>query len=122
MKILIVEDDHEILKLMHIVLSDTLHHEVLGVHDVTNARDSIDSFMPDIILLDLVMDGENPIDFVYYLRKQYPSIQVILVSASSKLKSVASNLSVPYLAKPFAIDDLNHIILTSRKSETMART
>lgn len=107
---------------MHIVLSDTLHHEVLGVHDVTNARDSIDSFMPDIILLDLVMDGENPIDFVYYLRKQYPSIQVILVSASSKLKSVASNLSVPYLAKPFAIDDLNHIILTSRKSETMART
>ena len=107
-RILVVDDDIDILTVVQLVL-ETNGFEVVAISNWQQIYTQIEAFKPDLILLDVSLgtqDGRN-------LCKQLKSdnntkhISVILFSANHNVeKSVAECLADSFISKPFDINDL----------------
>jgi CheY-like chemotaxis protein len=80
-KLLVVDDDPDILQLLKAVL-EAYHFAVELASNGREALERVRAAVPDGILLDLrmpVMDGFQALDI---LRREYPGILVIVITAS----------------------------------------
>lgn len=108
-KVLVVDDNEDILSIISIVL-DMEGFQVRCCDNGHAVSDVIQSFSPDIILLDIMlgdMDGREVCKFL----KSNPAtlhIPVIMISASHNLFNKHENdcLADDFIAKPFDIDNL----------------
>jgi two-component system response regulator AtoC len=84
---------------------------------VVEALDSADQLLdrlargdsPSVILLDILFPGTNGLDVLAHLRKDYPSIPVIILSGIGHTKSVVEAMRMgafDYLTKPFEEQEL----------------
>ena len=81
-KILIVDDDVETIKLLEAIVQMD-GHETSSIQESKNAIQAVESFMPDLVLLDIMMPEINGIS-VCKLIKSKPNIRhikVMMVSA-----------------------------------------
>jgi len=83
----IVDDDQLITKLLHDFLKDQEHFHILftalsGTEFLDKIQQS--DAIPDILLLDLNMKGMTGIELTKIIRKEYPSIRVIVISSHYK--------------------------------------
>lgn len=106
-KVLIIEDDPDILDMMDFILTDR-GYEVIG-SDCAEPLREIHKLKPDLILMDnRIKDGFGN-DFCRLLKSDpatahYP---VVLSSANPDLQLMAKNcLADGYLAKPFELEEL----------------
>lgn len=107
-RILVVDDDIDILTVVKLVLESN-EFEVAAISDWQQIFTQIETFHPDLILLDVSLgtqDGRN-------LCKQVKSngdtkhISIILFSANHNVeKSVQECLANTFISKPFDINDL----------------
>ncbi|MBC7286568.1 MAG: response regulator [Armatimonadetes bacterium] len=84
-KILVVDDDPDIVESIRLVL-ESAGYEVDSAGSVPEAFEKVNSFHPDLILLDIMMpDGTEGFHFVWKLRNQYPeevaNIPILVLSA-----------------------------------------
>ncbi len=106
-RILIVEDDLSIQEFMTMALEDE-GYQVTTAPNGAIALDLVDSFHPDLILVDMlmpVMDGRAFIEAC----SQRPNVHlhIIALSASRSLQGVMKMPGVDgFLAKPFNLDEL----------------
>jgi len=106
-RIFIVEDDRELAR----VLSDNLTFcgfEVVCVGDGDAALSGLNTFVPDLILLDVMLPGRNGFDICGLLR-QRGRTPVILLTAlndkTDKLRGLDMGAD-DYITKPFDFDEL----------------
>jgi two-component system alkaline phosphatase synthesis response regulator PhoP len=81
-KILIIDDDPETIELLETIVGQE-GHETSSVQESRNAIQAVESFMPDLVLLDIMMPEINGIA-VCKLIKSKPGIshiKVMIVSA-----------------------------------------
>jgi DNA-binding NtrC family response regulator len=79
-KILVVDDQDCIRNLV----TETLNpdgYETLAVGDVQSVRRVLASARPDLVLLDLYLDGPEGFDLLQEIKGQHPSLPVIIVTA-----------------------------------------
>ncbi len=101
-KILLVEDDEDILK----VVTDQLRLDGFEVKGVTNGKEAIDtfgSFCPDLVVLDLNLPDVDGLIVCQHLRK-ISSVPIIILSARDSLPDKIRGLEVgadDYVTKPF---------------------
>lgn len=103
--ILVVEDDPDIREFLH----DSLRCEgyrVLMADSAEEASKALQSAMPDMMLLDIMLPGEDGITFCRNLRssREYGQIPVIVVSARLENAKIVSALEIgadDYITKPF---------------------
>ena len=104
--ILIVDDDADIRDSLTLLLS--LEHYVVRLAE--NREEALKLLKlgePDVILLDWFMPGISVEEFVSVAREQYPSVQIILLSASLNTRQKARELKLRhYLTKPFEPADV----------------
>jgi len=121
-KILVVDDDKEILELM----KDTLElsgFSVITSRNADNAMAKIEAVQPSIAILDLNLSGINGFDLTRILKKdsKTKNIPIILISAKfTDTQSIVTGLSSgadDYIAKPFDID-----VLVARVKAILRRT
>jgi len=110
-KILVADDQDEILSLLNDSLSSS-GFEVKLCRESKDALHLIKSFKPDIILLDLLMPELGGFEICEILNNdpETRGIPIIIITGFGDLVDVkkAYNLgAVGYLVKPFALDDLN---------------
>lgn len=67
-KILIVEDDKDLINAYSMILKNA-KHEVRESYDGKEALNTLDSFQPDIILLDLLMPVMGGLEFLQNYKK-----------------------------------------------------
>ena len=108
-KILIVEDDAVIAQLLeHYV--QAMGHTICGVsHNSEKALDLIHSQQPDLVLLDINIEGsKDGIDIAEVLEKQgrIPYIFITAFSDQLTLKRVQKVSPLAYIVKPFKEVDL----------------
>lgn len=108
-KILVVDDDIDILTVVQLVL-DSNGFEVIAISNWQQIYTQVDTFKPDLILLDVSLgtqDGRN----ICKQLKSNPStkhISVILFSANHNVeKSVSECMADSFISKPF---DINYLI------------
>lgn len=84
-KILVVDDDPDIVESLRLVLQSA-GYDVDTALTTQEAFAKVDSYHPDLILLDIMMpDGTEGFHFVWKLRNQYPeqeaNIPILVLSA-----------------------------------------
>ena len=112
--ILIVDDDAKMRKLLGKFLQG---HGFLttAVHDTQEARDALDTFQFDLIILDIMLPNESGIEFAKKLRETPSTVAILMLSAMEDAKSRVLGLEAgadDYLAKPFEPQELTLRITT----------
>jgi CheY-like chemotaxis protein len=110
-KIMIVEDDSDILLALDIMLTNSGY----DVTAVPSGKTIVDgqAETPDLFILDKRMPDMDGLDLCRYLRSSEPTknTPVIIISASPKFgpASIAAGAS-DFLAKPFDLHDLLRVV------------
>jgi two-component system phosphate regulon response regulator PhoB len=115
-KILIVDDDIQASGLLERVVR-MFNHEAAVVNQSTLAMDTAHSFLPDLIILDLMMPDLNGFELCVLLRADpgFVKTPVIVVSAMEDKEAKEKAFSVgvnEYLMKPFNLTELREKIDT----------
>lgn len=100
--ILVVDDDKRLRELLRKYLSDQ-KFRVTTASDASDARAKLASITFDIIVLDIMMPGENGLELTNWLRNSN-SVPILLLSAMGESEDRISGLESgadDYLSKPF---------------------
>lgn len=106
--ILVVEDDESLQAFLKDML---LEHgfNVITAGDGVEALEQVDTYQPDITLLDLglpTMSGES---VCREMRKKYPDCNIIILTAKDTAHDIVQGLELgadDYMTKPFMADEL----------------
>ena len=107
-QVLIVEDDQVFARL----LRDTLSYDGFIVEcagSVEAARQTLEKFSPDFVLLDLTLPGKNGLDLCRTLSAGRERPMIVILSASGSKDDKVRGLDLgadDYLTKPFAFEEL----------------
>ena len=109
MKILIVEDEIELLDSMASYLKneDFICEKASTFFE---AEDKLISFNYDIILLDITLPDGSGIDLLKLIKEKSPTTGVLIVSAKNSLDDKLTGLDLgadDYITKPFHLAELN---------------
>lgn len=109
MKILIVEDETHLLKVMSDYLEKE-HYLIETAEDYEQALDKIVSYDYDCILLDVMLPHGSGLDLLTELKRLGKEDSVIIISAKDSVEDKITGLELgadDYLAKPFHLAELN---------------
>jgi DNA-binding response OmpR family regulator len=107
-KILIVDDDRDLLEMVTIALSN-FEMKVECLADGNRLIECITAFEPNLILLDIYLNDCDGRELCYKLKSsdQYKNIPVILYSAGHiSAQSIRDSLADDFIPKPFSISQL----------------
>lgn len=122
-RVLIVDNDQAILD----VMEEVLGYEGFNVKtysDTDNIFKCIDSFNPDIILIDYILNGINGGELCAQIKKtpETSHLPVVIISAYSKVLLSLGNYGCDdFISKPFELDNLISRIttLSDRQGQTI---
>jgi len=105
-KLLVVDDDADILEFLKVILEDE------GYTVVTTDKDDYleklqDEPLPNLILLDLLLSGKDGREIVKYLKTNEKThhIPIIMFSAHPSAREITKQAGADdFVAKPFEID------------------
>ena len=105
-KILIVDDESDIIELMTIRLS-TMGYDVIVAENGVEAFEKLEETIPDLLLLDLTLPDMDGLDIAKKLKEQerFSEMPIILFTASpDRIKDISESESAPIddcILKPF---------------------
>jgi two-component system, OmpR family, phosphate regulon response regulator OmpR len=106
--ILVVDDDRRIRELLVSYLAGN-GYRVTAAANAREARKAMAGLAYDVIVLDVMMPGENGLDFASSLRASLNAVPILMLSARSdaadRIKGLAQG-SDDYLGKPFEPEEL----------------
>ncbi|HEY0054722.1 MAG TPA: response regulator [Pedobacter sp.] len=111
-KILVVDDDEDIVAIVSMVLEE-LGHEIISATS-TEILLQLDSIKPDVIILDNSIGGEylgSQICKELKSNAKYKDIKVILCSGVEDITLIAGDCKADsFLKKPFGLDELERVV------------
>lgn len=114
MKIFIVDDNENIIRILEQIIADKELGEVIGTaQDGISASDAIENLRPDIVLVDLLMPGVDGINLVEKLKKSLADVQYIMISqvTAKDMVSKAYEVGVEYfITKPIDAIEVQVVI------------
>ena len=121
--LLLVDDDVRILSLLSAYLSQN-DFLISSAHNSTEARCLLDYFEFDLLVIDIMMPGENGLELLENIRKR-TNVPAIFLSAKGESKDKISGLEIgadDYLSKPFEPKELllrlERLLIRNKKGYT----
>ena len=121
-QILILEDDIALNQGLCKALK-TENRKIVSCETIKAARDQLLCGCPSLILLDINLPDGSGLDFLQELKRNYPTIPVILLTANDTDMDIVKGLELgadDYITKPFSVRELvarvNRVFLR-RKSD-----
>ncbi|HZY38270.1 MAG TPA: response regulator [Mucilaginibacter sp.] len=111
-RILVVEDDYDILCIVTDLLNDE-GYEVAGLSFTASITESVRQSRPDLVILDFLLAGVNGGELCMELKAQpeFANLPVILMSGFPRfLESFGDFGSDGFIAKPFDVNSLLHMV------------
>jgi len=111
-KILVVDDEPEVRKLMEHFLIDK-GYEVRVAGNGREGLDALDTFTPDLVLLDMHMPELDGAEMLKQLAIRSPTLPVIMVTVNEDVETTSRLLQLgaaDYVPKPFNLDYLEQAI------------
>lgn len=120
MKILVVDDDREIVELLTIYLRNE-NYEIVKAYDGKQALEKLRTYADiDMVILDIMMPRLDGISVVHEIRKDNDTLPILLLSAKStdidKIQGL-TNGADDYVTKPF-----NPLEVIARVKSLLRRT
>ena len=82
-KILIIEDDKIIKNIIEFLLKKE-SYEMEFAYDGLEGIKKIDSFLPDLIVTDIMLPFKSGLEITSYAKTHYPKVPVIVISSLGK--------------------------------------
>lgn len=102
-KVLVVEDEEDIRKYIKDVLIDE-GFVVYTANDGSSALAMVERIMPDLVVLDLGLPKLNGEAVCIEIKKNFPQILVVILTAKDKTRDVVEGFNIgadDYISKPF---------------------
>jgi DNA-binding response OmpR family regulator len=106
--ILVVEDDTGLQKYLKELLLDN-GYSIQTAHDGVQALNSLEKIVPDLMILDLNLPNMSGEAVCLEVRKKYPELPVIILTAKDTTADIVNGLNLgadDYMTKPFVADEL----------------
>ncbi len=116
-KVLIVDDEISILNKIAAYLEDK-NLEAYTATGISGALEILKKNRIDIAIVDVVLDGASGIELLGQIRKEYPGLEVIMISAHNNMEMVIQAMhegAVDFLRKPFGLLDMDLALRRTRK-------
>ena len=123
MKILIVDDDKNLLSVLKSILSEE-NNEVSTCSNGLTAIDLFNKSKFDLIITDLMMPGSNGLEVLREAHKIDPDILVILITGFASLETAIQAIregAYDYITKPFKLDEIKIIVNNAREKIRLTR-
>jgi DNA-binding NtrC family response regulator len=106
-KVLIIEDEGDMCLLLNIMLNGK-EMELEHVKNLSAAEEYLQQEQPAVVILDNKLPDGFGIDFISFIKKNYPAVKIIMISGfDGSAKDVAiENGADIFLEKPFTKDQL----------------
>ena len=111
-KILVVDDEPEVRDLMEHFLADK-GFEVRAAENGRLGLKVLETFTPDLVLLDMHMPELDGVGTLRELARRWPALPVIMVPVNEDVETTARLLQLgaaDYVPKPFDLDYLEQAI------------
>ena len=108
-KILIIDDEPQVLKCLSAFLKSKLHCESETVADSKKALERIRDGVFDLVLVDIKMPGLSGIDLIKEASKLSPETKILVISAydSREIAELAINLGAgDYIPKSYTLEQI----------------
>jgi two-component system alkaline phosphatase synthesis response regulator PhoP len=108
LKILLVEDEESLARTLSLNLR-LEGYEVQEAGSAAEAEAKLMHFRPDLLLLDVMLPGENGFEWFESLRKKGQSYPVIFITARDQRSDKVTGLKLgaeDYVVKPFDLEEL----------------
>lgn len=109
MKLLIVEDDQELLRSM-LKYFDSFGYISEGSKTLRSAREKLDNHVYDCVVLDLNLPDGNGLSVIKFIKSFKTKTGILILSANDSLDDKLDGLELgadDYLTKPFHLAELN---------------
>ncbi len=110
-KILIVDDELGARESLRMVLKD--QYEILTKEDGENIVEDVRGQGVDLVLLDVIMPGWDGVEILRLLKKTFPDLPVIMVTATKTVRTVVSAMKLgafDFSNKPFDIEEIRVVV------------
>lgn len=120
-KVLIIEDEGDMCLLLNIMLNGK-EMELNHVKSLATAEEYLQKEQPHVVILDNKLPDGFGIDFISFIKTNYPSVKIIMISGyDGSAKDVALyNGADIFLEKPFSRDQLYQAILSLMNKEVVS--
>ena len=117
-KVLIIEDEGDMCLLLNIMLNGK-DMELDHVKKLAAAEEYLQKVQPEVVILDNKLPDGFGIDFISFIKQNYPSIRIIMISGfDGSAKDVAlENGADIFLEKPFTKNQLYDAIVELMKEK-----
>src|SRR6202045_4536121 len=99
-------------------------YRVVEADSAAGGRSALESEKPDLLLLDVVLPGEDGLSFLKWLRAEGYDLPVLVVSALDTAKTAVEALQLgaaDYLAKGFELEELRQRVANLLKLVTLEK-
>ncbi|MEI8349484.1 MAG: response regulator [Candidatus Omnitrophota bacterium] len=107
-KILIVEDEQETSAFLKNKLNQlNFHTETSG--DGGDAINKMKTFMPDLVLLDIMLPVIDGIEVLKWIKTNQPQVLVIMTTAKKEVSDLKTGYSLEadyYITKPYTFEEI----------------
>ncbi len=110
--VLIVDDEEQLRLLMR----QALEQADFKVQDAKDGKDALDQYRrnpTDLVIMDILMPGQDGLESIIQLRREFPTAKVIAITGGSEMIGVLNYLEVAKmlgarrtLHKPFDLKEL----------------
>jgi two-component system response regulator MprA len=108
MRILIIEDEQKMARLLKKGLEEENHSVVLA-HDGVEGLELCRDYPFDVIILDVMLPGMTGFEVARHLRQSTSQVPILMLTARDAVSDIVKGLNVgadDYLTKPFAFEEL----------------
>ncbi len=118
-KIMVVDDDDNFRDSLCDIITDW-NYECLAVNGAEAALEALRQEHVDLVLLDIRMPGMNGIDCLQEIRRQYPEVRVVMMTAYSEQVEKAVELgAITVLSKPLDVNSLLNLLQERAKKSVV---
>jgi DNA-binding NtrC family response regulator len=110
-RILLVDDEPGIRASLKMTLEPA--YEVMAASSGTEGLALLHKESPDLVLLDIIMPGEDGMAVLQRIRTEAPEVPVIMLTATKTVKTAVGAMKMgaaDYVTKPFDVEELRLIV------------
>lgn len=120
-QVVCVDDEQDALEQMHLALN-SFCKATICVSSTEKALQAIEEHRPDIVLTDVRMPRASGLELLETIKKKYPAIAVIIVSAHSESEYLLDAIRLKadgYLLKPLNLYEMLELLSTIATQKVM---
>ena len=108
--LLIIEDEADMCLMLNILLAGK-DIKCDHVNSIANAKTYLQSTTPEIVILDNKLQDGFGIDFISYIKYNYPNVGIIMISGYGSARDLALEIGADiFLHKPFTKEELRNSV------------